>query len=120
MEQELDENEDLYTDYALQIFSAFVDNNQITIAELMASYESSNGDDLTFMPGVIFGCMIHMGLLVATIAEQHNMSPQEAFERYALSYNTDTRKHLTKVSGLHPSVAKMVLEREISKLKFDF
>lgn len=119
MDNTYSENDDLFTDYALQLLSAFLDENQGTVTELMSSYELEKGNEMSFMPGVIYGCMIHMSLFIATIADQYDISPKEAFKMYAMSYNSETRKHLSLIKGLHPEFAEKVLAEQINKLNMN-
>jgi hypothetical protein len=109
-------DDELFTDYALQLFSAFLDEDQSTVAELMSSYELDKQEQLSFLPGILYGCMIHMGLFMSTIADQNDISVKEAFKMYALSYNSETRIHLQNVAGLHPAFAEQVLQEQVRKL----
>ena len=109
-------DDELFTDYALQLFSAFLDEDQSTVAELMSSYELDKQEQLSFLPGILYGCMIHMGLFMSTIADQNDIPVKEAFKMYALSYNSETRIHLQNVAGLHPAFAEQVLQEQVRKL----
>jgi hypothetical protein len=116
MANKYSENGELFTDYAIQLLSAFLDENQNTVTELMSSYEKDKENELSFLPGVLYGCMIHMSLFISTIADYHDISPREAFQMYATSYNTETRKHLSMVDGLHPEFAEKVLAEQLKKI----
>jgi len=113
-EPTLNSSDELYTDIAFQMFTAYIAQNPQVTSELMDSYTSSNDNDAAFMPGVIFGCMMHMGILLATLAEATNMEIQDAFQLYAKAYNLDLRDRLVNIPALHQDVAKEMFDR-ISK-----
>ena len=106
----LDSNDELYTDIAMQMLSAYLNNDKNVTNELMLSYSSDNEEDPAFMPGVIFGCMLHLGVLLATIAESSSMTIEEAFSHYANSYNLEMREQMSMIPTLHQGVARQLFD----------
>lgn len=109
MNQELDSNEELYSDISLQMFTTFI--NGSGAAELIESFKDSTEDDPAFFPGVIFGCLLHMGNLLSTISEMTGVDLQEGLGFYASAYNLHMREQLSKLAALHPSQAKEMIRR---------
>jgi hypothetical protein len=111
MNEELSVNDELYSDIAFQMFSAYMNPNGSMINELMESYSFTNEDDPTFMPGVIFGCMMHMAILLSSIASVTDSSVSDAFSSYAEMYNLEVREQMAKIPGMHQAFAKSVYEK---------
>lgn len=109
MNEELDINEELYTDIALQMFTAFLKNTGAN--DLMETYKDITENDIAFFPGVIFGCLLHMGSLLATISDMTHTEMDEALGIYASAYNLNMREHLSKIGALHPSVAMSLMQK---------
>lgn len=105
----LNENDELYSDIAFQMFAAYVDESPSASAELMNSY-SDYSNEPTFMPGVIFGCMLHMGILLSAIADGSNVDIKDAFKKYAFAYNTEIRQKLSLIPAMHQGEAKKIFE----------
>jgi hypothetical protein len=106
----LNENDELYTDIAIQMFSAHIHGESGAIAELMESYGKSYGDNPTFMPGVVFGFIMHMGILIATLAESTDQSIESVYKSYVDAYNTGLRSKLTSIASLHPDEVVKLME----------
>lgn len=111
MNEDLSVNDELYSDIAFQMFSAYMNPSNTMINELMESYSHTNEDDPTFMPGVIFGCMMHMAILLSTIAADNNTSVSDTFSAYAEMYNMEIRKEMALIPSMHQQFAKSVYER---------
>jgi hypothetical protein len=81
-----DEN-DLYTDYALQIFSSFIATDVTTMTNLFETFRNDKKEiDPLFMPGIIYGMMFHMQNIIETIADAGEVDVQYVFEKYAIDY----------------------------------
>jgi hypothetical protein len=111
MKEELSVNDELYSDIAFQMFSAYINPSGSMINELMESYSNTNDDDPTFMPGVIFGCMMHMTILLSSIADVTNTSTLDAFSAYAEMYNLEVREKMAMIPSMHQHVAKSIYEK---------
>jgi hypothetical protein len=92
------------------MLSAYLGNDKKLTNDLMQSYSADNEEDPAFMPGVIFGCMLHLGVLLATIAESSSMTIEEAFSHYASSYNLEMREQMSMIPTLHQGVARQLFE----------
>ncbi len=103
-----DQEEYLYTDYAIQIFSAF-SNRDISAIVKMFDTEDGGKRDETFAPGIMFGFMVHLELLFAAIAESNDETPLEAFQEYALHYNS-IRDDLKKMVLLNPTTVAEIIK----------
>lgn len=99
----LNEDEELFTDIAIQMFSAYSLNENNAVLELMESYRKSYGDNPAFMPGVIFAFIMHMGILISSLADAAGIDSEEAYRSYVNTYNTELRPRLAKMESLHPS-----------------
>jgi len=106
MKEELDINDELYTDIALQMLSAYVNGDKEATSDLINGYASSNDDDPTFMPGLIFASMMHLSILLSAIAEASDISIDEALRHYATVYNMQFREQMAKIPALHQDLAK--------------
>lgn len=106
MSKELSVDDELYTDIALQLFTAYASNDNEATHRLIEGYALSNDDDPTFMPGLIFASMMHMNVLLSSIAEATNISIQEALMYYAATYNLHIREEMAQIPALHQGYAK--------------
>lgn len=111
MEEDLNINDELYTDIALQLLSAYVNGDKEATSDLINGYASSNDDDPTFMPGVIFASLMHLSILLSAIAESTNITINEALTYYATVYNMQFREHMAKIPALHQNLAKEMYEK---------
>jgi hypothetical protein len=104
----------LFTDYALQIFNAHVsDNSQDNLSKLMDSYQSEAMDNPAFMPGVIFGSMVHMFMMVQMLSDERGIETEEMIKEYTDYYNIN-RVKLAKMLGNRPEYANKLI-REMFK-----
>jgi hypothetical protein len=111
MKDELNINDELYTDIALQMLSAYINGDKEVTSELISGYASSNDDDPTFMPGLIFASMMHMAILLSAIADSTNISTEEALTHYASVYNLQFREQMAKIPALHQDIAKEMYKK---------
>jgi hypothetical protein len=106
--------DNLFTDFALQIFNAHVsDNSQDNLSKLMDSYESEAMGNPAFMPGVIFGSMVHMFMMIQMLASERELETSEMVKVYTEYYNMN-RSKLAKMLGNRPEYADKLI-REMFK-----
>jgi hypothetical protein len=103
-----DNQEYLYTDYAIQILSAFLNKETHSIAGLLDTFDNEL-EDPAFVPGILFGFLIHIESLFSTLADLQDMSVSEVFQKYALYYDS-IREELEQIQPLKPSFAKQALK----------
>lgn len=115
--KELNINDELYTDIALQMLSAYVNGDKEATSELINGYALSNDDDPTFMPGLIFASMMHLSILLSAIAEASDIPVNEALRHYATIYNMQFREEMAKIPALHQDLAKEMYERILEEEK---
>lgn len=106
MDNELNLNDELYTDIALQLLTAYASNDNEATHNLIEGYAKSSDDDPTFMPGLIFASMMHMTVLLRSIAEATNVPVEEVLIQYAATYNLHIRKEMAQIPALHQNYAK--------------
>jgi hypothetical protein len=81
------ENSDLYTDYALQMFSSYVKGDPEASDSMFASFRSEGKNtDAVFMPGLIYGLIYHLDSLMDAMAKFLGLDIEEFLEQYALAY----------------------------------
>lgn len=111
MREDLNGNDELYTDIALQMLVAYVNGDANTTNSLINGYALTNDEDPTFMPGVIFASMMHMAVLLSSIAEAVDITIEEALGHYATTYNLHLREQMAKIPALHQDIAKELYEK---------
>ena len=93
----------LFTDYVMQMFNAHISEDSHSVLEaLITSYEAEATSKKSFFPGIIFGAMVHMMMLMQIISEQDDTELSETVEKYNELYNSNkkeldlltNRKHL--------------------------
>lgn len=102
-----DLNEELYADIAFQMLSAYIqsDNKMTTsLFESLTKYE-----DPLLLPGILYGCIMHMGILLATLAESNLTEIKDVFELYAKTYNSEIREKLAEMPAMYPKYANSML-----------
>lgn len=105
----------LFTDYIIQLFNAHCsENSHEMIKYLVDSLQEEALDNEAFMPGLIFGCMVHMLMMMQVISIEKSMSLEEATQDYIKMYQSN-RKGLAKMLGNRPDYAKEM----INKINFD-
>lgn len=105
------EKDDLYTDYALQMFSSYVSEDLNTMETLLESFkdEDKNVDEL-FMPGLIYGLMYHMATVFKLVSKATNTPVDKLLSDYAMDYAV-AREHLIDNPLLNVSKAKLAMEQ---------
>lgn len=108
--------DDLFTDFAMQIFNAHTSpDSSSMLSTLMDSYKNDAVDNPVFLPGIIFGSMVHMYMMIQMIAESRLESTEETIKFYNNMYN-QSRKNLSKMLGNRPEYAKFLIENFIDGL----
>lgn len=81
------EKDDLYTDYALQIFSSYMSEDLNSMEFVLESFKSDNKNvDDMFMPGLIYGLMYHMATILRLVAVGTDTSVEKLLSDYAMDY----------------------------------
>jgi len=104
---EPDLNDELYSDIAFQMLSAYIQSDKAMVSALFSGLTES--EDELLLPGIIYGCIIHMGILLATLAEANSSSVEEMHKMYANTYNMEIRKKLSEMPALYPKFAKAIM-----------
>lgn len=111
--------DDLFTDFAMQIFNAHTSQDSGSVlSTLMDSYKNDAVDNPAFLPGVIFGSMVHMYMMIQMIAESRLESTEETIKFYNDMYN-QSRKNLSKMLGNRPEYAKQIIKNFIDDLDIE-
>lgn len=101
----------LFTDYALQLFNAHCsDNSQEMIKYLINSLEEEATTNEAFMPGLIFGCMVHMLMMSQMISLEKGISLEKSVASYIKMYQAN-RINLSKMLGNRPDYAKDIISK---------
>lgn len=96
----------LFSDYALQLFNAHCsDDSHKMIKYLIESFEDEADENPAFVPGLVFGCMVHMLMMTQMIANEKQTSTEETINSYIEMYQKN-RKNLAKMLGNRPNYAK--------------
>jgi hypothetical protein len=81
------EDNELYTDYALQIFSSYIRNDLTSMDLILQSFKSDGKaiDDM-FMPGLIYGLMFHWSNTLSLISSVTGTDVEKLLSDYAIDY----------------------------------
>jgi len=82
-----DINEELFTDYAMEFISAYLSNDPEILADLFKSFGEKELSNPSFIPGTMFGLIMHVNMLFNHIAMNTDKTPEEVFKAYAYAYN---------------------------------
>lgn len=108
---------DLYTDYALQLFSTYLSGDVTTMHSVLESFKQDNKNiDSLFMPGVIYGLMYHLGMIIGKISEEIDVSAEEMLAAYAMDYAV-IREDLIDNPLLNVAKARENFESFVEELK---
>jgi len=105
----------LFTDYALQLFNAHCsDDSQELIKYLINSLEEEATNNNAFMPGLIFGCMVHMLMMSQALALEKGLSLDESVSSYIKMYQKN-RSSLAKMLGNRPDYARDLVKEQLDE-----
>lgn len=110
-----DTNAELYSDISFQMLSAYIQNDTGLGNALFS--DLSDSEDELLLPGIIYGCIIHMGILLSTLAEANSTDIKEVFDMYAKTYNAEIRQKLAEMPALYPKFANAMLDDINKKLE---
>lgn len=81
------DDQELFTDFALQLFNSFLSNDINIMKQLLSSFRNDEKDyDTLFMPGLIYGLMYHLGNFLDILEEASEISKKEIMEDYSIQY----------------------------------
>jgi hypothetical protein len=108
---------DLYTDYALQIFSSYISEDMNSMEKILESFkdDEKNIDDM-FMPGLIYGLMYHMATIMRLVSHATDTPVDKLFSDYAMDYAI-AREDLLDNPLLNVHKAREVLNQMLEAMK---
>jgi len=106
---------DLYTDIVLELFSAYVLDDDSTPDDLSSMVmEAVREDDLVngpgLMEGLLFSCILHMAMIITFTALKTGMTRKEVLEQYALVYQS-TKDSISHMPQVHPEIVNSLVQR---------
>jgi len=106
---------DLYTDIVLELFSAYVLDDDSTPDDLSSMVmEAVREDDLVngpgLMEGLLFSCILHMAMIITFTALKTGMTRKEVLERYALIYQS-TKDSISHMPQVHPEIVNSLVQK---------
>lgn len=112
----MNSDNDLYTDYALQLFSSYVSDDLDSMHSILESFKKDGKAlDSIFMPGVIYGLMYHFGTWLKIVSDRTDIPMEKLLSDYALDYAI-VRESLLSNPLLNVSKARENLEQLIEQL----
>lgn len=111
------EDQDLYTDYALQIFSSYLNEDMNSMEYILESFkdDGKNTDEI-FMPGLIYGLMYHLSSVFRMVSVGTQVPLDKLFSDYAMDYAI-AREELLDNPLLNVHKARQVLEQILETVK---
>ncbi len=107
-EQNLDENDVLYTDIVTQLISSWFTGDTKVIESVCESISDDIQDSISGLPGILFGCMLHITTLLSKLAAEKDVEIAEVWAEYLNEYNSFIRKNMSSIPILHPKIADMI------------
>lgn len=106
---------DLYTDVVLELFSAYVLDDDSAPDDLSSMVmEAVREDDLVngpgLMEGLLFSCILHMAMIITFTALKTGMPRSEVLEQYALVYQS-TKDSIANMPQVHPEIVNSLVEK---------
>jgi hypothetical protein len=110
------EDNELYTDYALQIFSSYIRNDLTSMDLILQSFKSDGKaiDDM-FMPGLIYGLMFHWSNTLSLISSSTGTNVEKLLSDYAMDYEI-AREELLDNPLLNVYKAREILNQIIEAM----
>lgn len=111
-----EQDEYLYTDIALQLFSTFAnaknnepEENKEILELFFKSLTDEYGDNPFFMPALIYAFMTHMNIIFLEIADANDRDVADIRSTYIQHYNDNVRHVLSGSMANRPSMHKELL-----------
>lgn len=111
------ELDDLYTDYAIQIFSSYMIEDVMSMRMVLESFKSDGKDsDDLFLPGLIYGLLYHLGTFIKLVSSATSVPVEKLLSDYAMDYAI-AREHLLLNPLLNVNKARGLMEQMIKELE---
>jgi len=111
------ETEDLYTDYAIQIFSSYMIEDISSMTMVLESFKNDGKDvDDLFLPGLIYGLLYHLGTFIRLVSNATNIPVEKLLSDYAMDYAI-AREQLLLNPLLNVNKAKDLMKKMIKELE---
>lgn len=122
LEQSMGQDQELFTDYAMQMFSSYQSDDIEGMQNLLTSFlDDGTGEDIVFLPGLVYGLMFHMKSMMVMFADVMDVDPKFLLEKYALGYSMiredllnnpflnvgEVRKHMDEIRNLLKDVENL-------------
>lgn len=104
----LSSDDQLFTDYAMQLFVAFMKEGQKLVEDYIKTLDEEFSNE-TFTPGLVFGLLLHMMLMTKVVSSISENTIEETLNLYALEYQ-DNRNYFSNFPTNHPKFAKALIE----------
>jgi len=114
-EQQLDENDTLYTDIVVQLVSGWFTSNTKVISSICESIGDDIQDNESGVPGILFAFMLHITTLLDKMASEKGISITEAWSDYLNDYKTQIRKKMSAIPILHPKIADELSQKILNE-----
>lgn len=109
-EFDLNSNDTLYTDIAVQLMSSWFSGNTKVVNAVCEGVSNDMKDNPSAMPGILFGCIVHMTTMINKMAGMKGIETEEMWAEYLLEYNTVIRNKMVQIPFLHPEIARKAAE----------
>lgn len=111
------ELDDLYTDYAIQIFSSYMIEDTMSMKMVLESFKSDGKDsDDLFLPGLIYGLLYHLGTFIRLVSGATDVPIEKLLSDYAMDYAI-AREQLLLNPLLNVNKARGLMEQMIKELE---
>jgi hypothetical protein len=108
---------DLYTDYALQIFSSYMIEDISSMKSVLESFRNEGKDaDHFFLPGLVYGLLYHLGTFLRLVSEASDVPTEKLLSDYAMDYAI-VREGLLQNPLLNVRTAKEMIDKLAEELK---
>jgi hypothetical protein len=108
---------DLYTDYALQIFSSYLIEDISSMKTVLESFRSEGKDeDHFFLPGLIYGLLYHLATILKLVSDASDVTVEKLLSDYAMDYAI-VREELLQNPLLNVRTAKEMIDKLAEELK---
>lgn len=108
-----EENDTLYTDIVMQLFSSFIttdaeDRGEYVQTILHSAITDPDVEGPGLLAGLLYASIIHMSLLLGTLSKITNKSREEILKDYALNYSK-YRVELSNLPQLRPEFVNYLM-----------